>query len=364
VNGNTTTTIQKITVVDNINPTLTVGANVTVDANNNCTAFNVDLGTPVVADNCGIASLSNDASTVYNLGTTTVTWIAIDNNGNSITAVQTVTVVDNTAPVIIAPASLNVTTNNNCVASGLTLGNPIATDNCTVATVVNNAPTDFPVGTTVVTWTVTDAAGNTATADQSVTVTDVINPTADLQNILVTLDSQGNATVTFADVDNGSSDNCGIASTMLSQSAFDCSDIGVNNVTVTITDNNNNTTFASVTVTIQSNGIDSDNDGIDDSCDGTEDPIIPIIPEAFTPNGNNINDLFVIGNLETFTERRLDVFNRYENSVYESKMYQNDWDGTRSDNGQALPDGTYYYVLALDNGEIKKGFVYINRVKQ
>lgn len=75
--------------------------------------------------------------------------IAIDNNGNSITAVQTVTVVDNTAPVIIAPASLNVTTNNNCVASGLTLGNPIATDNCTVATVVNNAPTDFPVGTTL-----------------------------------------------------------------------------------------------------------------------------------------------------------------------------------------------------------------------
>ena len=364
VNGNTTTTIQKITVIDNINPTLTVGANVTVDANNNCTAFNVDLGTPVVADNCGIASISNDAPTVYDLGTTTVTWIAIDNNGNSITAVQTVTVVDNTAPVIIAPASLNVTTNNNCVASGLTLGNPIATDNCTVATVVNNAPTDFPVGTTVVTWTVTDAAGNTATADQAVNVTDAINPTAVLQNILVTLDSQGNATVTFADVDNGSSDNCGIASTMLSQSAFNCSDIGVNNVTVTITDNNNNTTFASVTVTIQSNGIDSDNDGIDDSCDGTEDPIIPIIPEAFTPNGNNINDLFVIGNLETFTERRLDVFNRYGNSVYESKLYQNDWDGTRSDNGQALPDGTYYYVLALDNGEIKKGFVYINRVKQ
>ena len=117
-------------------------------------------------------------------------------------------------------------------------------------------------------------------------------------------------------------------------------------------------------VTIQSNGIDSDNDGIDDSCDGTEDPIIPIIPEAFTPNGNNINDLFVIGNLETYTERRLDVFNRYGNSVYESKLYQNDWAGTRSDNGQALPDGTYYYVLALDNGEIKKGFVYINRVKQ
>jgi hypothetical protein len=50
-------------------------------------------------------------------------------------------------------------------------------------------------------------------------------------------------------------------------------------------------------------------------------------------------------------------------SVYANDQYDNTWDGTRKDNGQALPDGTYYYVLTLD-GEIKKGFIYINRVKQ
>ena len=153
VNGNTATAIQKVTVSDNMMPTLTLAANVIVDANNSCVAFNVDLGAPVVADNCGIATLQNNAPTVYNIGTTTVTWIAVDNNGNSISAIQTVTVVDNSAPVIIAPANMQVSTNNNCVASGLILGNPIATDNCTVASIVNDAPLDFPIGTTTVTYT-------------------------------------------------------------------------------------------------------------------------------------------------------------------------------------------------------------------
>ena len=364
VNGNTATAIQKVTVSDNMMPTLTVAANIIVDANNSCVAFNVDLGTPVVADNCGIASLQNDAPTIYNIGITTITWIATDNNGNSISATQTVSVVDNTLPVIIAPANMQVSTNNNCVASGLNLGNAIATDNCTIASLVNDAPLDFPVGTTTVTYTVTDAAGNSATATQTITVSDIVNPTALLQNILVTLDAQGEATVSFADIDTGSSDNCGIVSTTLSKTDFDCSDIGVNNVTVIIIDNNDNTTISTVLVTIKTNGIDSDNDGIDDSCDGIPDPIEPAIPEAFTPNGNNINEYFVIGNLETFEKRQLDVYNRYGNSVYSSEDYQNDWDGTRSDNGQALPDATYYYVLKLSENDIRKGFVYINRVRQ
>jgi len=293
-----------------------------------------------------------------------VTWIVTDNNGNSISATQTVTVVDNTVPVIIAPANMQVSTNNNCVASGLNLGNAIATDNCTIASLVNDAPLDFPVGTTTVTYTVTDDAGNIATATQTITVSDIVNPTALLQNIIVTLDGQGAASVSFADIDTGSSDNCGIASTNLSQTNFDCSDIGVNNVTVIITDNNDNTTISTVTVTVKTNGIDSDNDGIDDSCDDIADPIEPEIPEAFTPNGNNINEYFVIGNLETFEQRELNVYNRYGNSVYSSDNYQNDWDGTRSDNGQTLPDATYYYVLKLSENDIRKGFVYINRVRQ
>jgi len=361
--GNTATATQTVTITDAINPTITAPANVTAQANNSCAAFNVVLGTPTTSDNCTVASVTNNAPAIYSLGTTTVTWTVTDANGNTATATQIVSVTDTQAPTIVAPTSINVNTTANCVASGVVLGNPFATDNCSLSSVVNDAPIDFPVGVTSITWTATDASGNTTTATQTVTVTDVINPTAQVQDITVALDANGTASITFADIDLGSTDNCGLASTTISQSDFDCADVGENTITVTLIDVNGNTTVTTVKVTVETNGIDSDNDGIDDSCDGTTDPIEADVPEAFTPNGNNINDLFVVGNIEFFNERSIDVFNRYGNQVYSSKEYNNDWDGTRSDNGQALPDGTYYYVLTL-NGEIKKGFVYINRVKQ
>jgi gliding motility-associated-like protein len=309
-----------------------------------------------------VASVTNNAPVIFPLGSTTVTWTVTDASGNTSTAVQTVTVTDGQAPTIEAPASLNVNTTANCVASGVDLGNPFVTDNCSITSVVNDAPIDFPIGTTTVIWTATDASGNTSTSTQTVTVTDGINPTAQVQDITVVLTATGSVSITFADIDLGSSDNCGLASTTLSQTDFDCADIGENIITVTLTDVNGNATVTTITVTVTTDGIDSDNDGIDDSCDETTDPIEADIPQAFTPNGNNINDLFVVGNIEFFSERSIEVFNRYGNQVYSSKEYNNDWDGTRSDNGQALPDGTYYYVMTL-NGEIKKGFIYINRVK-
>ena len=98
----------------------------------------------------------------------------------------------------------------------------------------NDAPTAFPIGITTVTWTATDGAGNTATCTQVVTVTDVESPVAIAQDITVSLDASGNATLTPAMIDNGSSDNCTIASWQLDRTSFDCSDIGTP-VTVVLT---------------------------------------------------------------------------------------------------------------------------------
>jgi hypothetical protein len=58
------------------------------------------------------------------------------------------------------------------------------------------------------------------------------------QNITVQLDATGNATIVAGDVNNGSSDACGIASMTISTSSFTCTNIGANNVTLTITDVN------------------------------------------------------------------------------------------------------------------------------
>ncbi len=84
----------------------------------------------------------------------------------------------------------------------------------------------------------------------AVTASDVVDPTALCQDITVDLDASGNATITAYDVDNGSSDPCGIASMELSQYDFDCGDEGENTVTLTVTDTNGNTASCSAAVTI------------------------------------------------------------------------------------------------------------------
>jgi gliding motility-associated-like protein len=74
----------------------------------------------------------------------------------------------------------------------------------------------------------------------------------------------------------------------------------------------------------------------------------PYIPNAFSPNGDGINDLWQIGHLEDYPGFRLLVFNRYGQSVFESRNSTNAWNGRLKD--KPLPVGTYYYLLDVGYG--------------
>jgi gliding motility-associated-like protein len=342
-----------VTIGDDVAPIIVAPLNVNVNPNLGCTAVGVALGTPVVSDNCTVASVTNNAPGLFPIGTTTVTWTVTDGAGNTATATQLVNVVDQIAPEATAPANVTVNTNNFCDATGVNLGTPEATDNCTIASIVNDAPASFPIGTTVVTWTITDATGNFTTVTQNVTVVDTEAPVVVLQSAAVQLDANGVGVLTFGDIDNGSSDNCGIAEVSIDQTTFDCGQVGFNTVTVTITDNSGNQSEAQVIINVIAS----------DACGGA-DVAGPQVPDAFTPNGNSINDTWVIPGLEGYNTKEMAVYSRYGTLVYYSGAYANDWDGTLMGNGVAVPDGTYYYTLTLDGGKQLSGYVYINRVKQ
>jgi subtilisin-like proprotein convertase family protein len=110
----------------------------------------------------------------------------------------------------------------------------------------------FPVGDTTVTLTVTDSDGNTEDCSFIVTVEDNEDPVAVCQDITIDLDPvTGMATITAADLDNGSMDNCAIASMSLDVSSFDCSNVGPNTVTMTVTDTAGRTATCTSTVTVQ-----------------------------------------------------------------------------------------------------------------
>ena len=80
------------------------------------------------------------------------------------------------------------------------------------------------------------------------------------------------------------------------------------------------------------------------------------IPEGFSPNGDGINDRFVIQRVPVGITIQLGIYNRWGNLVYESNDYKNDWDGTANQGvnvsraGRNLPEGTYYYQVRLSDG--------------
>lgn len=85
-----------------------------------------------------------------------------------------------------------------------------------------------------------------------------------------------------------------------------------------------------------------------------------VVPNAFSPNGDGINDTWNIKALNSYNDYELSVFNRYGNIIFTTKNYSNPWDGNF--NGKPLPVGTYYYLIDLKQGLPKlKGFVLILR---
>jgi len=72
------------------------------------------------------------------------------------------------------------------------------------------------------------------------------------------------------------------------------------------------------------------------------------IPNAFSPNGDNVNDTWEVENLIDYTNCVVEVFNRYGQQVYRSNGYGTPWNG--NSNGKPLPVATYYYIIQLNNG--------------
>ncbi|MEX2483626.1 MAG: HYR domain-containing protein [Brumimicrobium sp.] len=359
--GNEVTATFTVTVTDDELPTIVPAADTTIAANNFCVAVNVDLDVPAVSDNCGVQSVTNDAPILYELGTTTVTWTVTDDNGNTEVATQLVTVADTTAPTISAPLPVTAYVDDSCEVTGVDLGEPITNDNCAVDTIYNDAPAMFNTGSYNVMWYAEDASGNIDSTIQVVTILDTIAPTPIVMDTTLTLSPEGPITLYGEDIDMGSYDNCGFDRLILEQELFDCDDIGINTIGVTALDVNGNVYDTFIVVTVEESGIDLDFDMIDDACDDDVNTTEVIVPSGFTPNGDGINDMLIIPGLDGYTNIHLTIFNRYGNLVYESEQYENDWDGTSSKNGMELPDGTYFFVLDLDEGERQNGYIHINR---
>jgi hypothetical protein len=251
--GNHTTASAIVTVQDTTKPIAIAQAiTVQLDATGNATITPAQINNGST-DNCAIATYALDKTTFdcSNVGANTVTLTVTDTHGNASTATAVVTVQDNIPPVVITQnITVQLDATGNAAITPAQINNG-STDNCAIATYALDKTTFdcSTVGANTVTLTVTDVHGNVSTATAVVTVQDTIPPVVITQNITVYL-SGGNATITPAQVDNGSNDACGIKSLSLDQTAFDCSSQGDNTVTLTVTDNHGNVSTGTAVVTV------------------------------------------------------------------------------------------------------------------
>ncbi|SHH42788.1 conserved repeat domain-containing protein/gliding motility-associated C-terminal domain-containing protein, partial [Flavobacterium frigidimaris] len=109
-----------------------------------------------------------------------------------------------------------------------------------------------------------------------------------------------------------------------------------------------------------------DADSANNSASVTVEPICLTVYNEFTPNNDGANDLFRIDCIESYPNNELKVYNRYGSLVYSKQHYENDWDGTANvsgviNRGDMLPTGTYFYVITIGDGTVKKGWLSIMR---
>lgn len=83
-----------------------------------------------------------------------------------------------------------------------------------------------------------------------------------------------------------------------------------------------------------------------------------MIPKGISPDNNNRNDYLDLSSHCAI--KILKIFNRYGVAVYQKENYTNEWNGKDND-GNELPNATYYYYIAYASGKQKTGWIYINK---
>jgi len=252
--NNAVTASRTITVIDNQAPVFGTINNINVPTAPNMAGATVNYNVNAVdACNSPVSYTYSIASgSFFNIGTVTVQVTATDVSGNIRTASFTVRVFDNQAPSITAPANLVVNTDAGVnFATNVALGLPTVSDNsASGVTITNNAPAQYPIGQTVVTWTVTDAAGNSNTATQTVTVKDAEAPVLNVPATVTTVTNNNQAFASNVSLGTATAtDNSG--ATTITNNAPTNFPIGQTTVIWTATDAAGNQTTATQLVIVQ-----------------------------------------------------------------------------------------------------------------
>ena len=252
--GNTNTCTANVEIIDNTPPTAQCqDATVNLDADGlgSLSANEVNDGS---SDICSTINFSLDLTDFDcgDVGNNSVILTVADEAGNTSTCEAIVRVKDNIPPVInCKDVTVQLNQNGTKIFNTSNVQDGPITDACGLFPISSMSAflTCDDVGTFIQPLLVRDQNSNFSGCSGTVTVEDNVPPTAVCQDFTVVLNETGSVTISPDVIDNGSSDACGIADMTLDVPIINCTDINGSEVTLTVTDNNGNTSSCQGTVT-------------------------------------------------------------------------------------------------------------------
>lgn len=237
-------------------PTIAAPPDITTNAATDECSATVDPGSATATDDRGVPSITRAPSgSVFDVGSTAITWTAADAAGNTASALQTVIVRDAQLPSLAAPADVSVGTDPGRPSASVNPGSAAASDNCP-GVAVSGSRSDgqlvtapFPVGVTTITWTATDGSGNKRSAEQQVRVADLEAPMFTVPaSLTVDATTPSGAVVVYTAV---ATDNVGVASFACTPPSGGTFPIGTETVACAAADAAGNTAHAAFRVTVK-----------------------------------------------------------------------------------------------------------------
>lgn len=252
---NISSCLSNVTVRDTVPPTA-----VCSDTTFYLDSFGVAIVEPLVfgansVDNCTFfdtAYVDIGPFGCLDTGQYTAMLVVVDVAGQRDSCSGTVSIADSTGPFVLCRDTslvLDGAGNAAITAADLDLG---TTDNCTLDSIYisQSSFSCADAGFNSVVFTAVDNFGNTSNCISTVEIIDSVPPVAQCQNLTLYLDAFGSASLSTMQVDNGSSDNCGVDSLALSQSNFSCLDTGLNVVTLEVFDQYGNAVNCQANITV------------------------------------------------------------------------------------------------------------------
>ena len=239
-NGNSSTAIQNVMVKDSTKPLLVIPGDITSEATQILSAVNIGVASATDIFN---VTVTNNSPPLFPIGSTNVTWTAKDENNNATTAVQKISITDTTAPTMTLPG--NVRQEATDILTPVSLGQATTNDVFSVS-VSNDALAAYPLGDTTVNWSAADANGNTASAQQTVTIFDSTAP-----QIVSPADIVIEATALLSPVTLGDAVTTDIFSVNLTNDAPAAFALGSTSVIWNATDTSGNSSQATQTVLVK-----------------------------------------------------------------------------------------------------------------